>query len=414
MEWRWKAHTGQNPPDDPWRVWYIRGGRGGGKTWAGSNQLAEWISDEENGGKDWAIVAPTFADARDVGMEGPSGLLTALGLTRSYKGWNRSHGELFLPQSGRVYCDGADDGALRIQGKNLAGGWADEVGLWRNWKTAWKESIAFAVRVDPARIVATGTPKRGHPLVRELNDDETVPKTIVRTMDNAGNLSAVALEELRRRYEGTTLGQQELEGAVLADVPGALWRREDIIYDSPPQIWAVTPGGKALVDDYSRVVVAVDPAVTYGPDSDETGIIVAAVRGDIGYVVDDLSGRFTPHQWAQRVVTAYHVNMAAVVVAEANNGGEMIRTTIQGLDPTVNVRLVRASLGKVPRAEPVSNLYEQHRIKHVRPFAELEDQLCTYTKESKDSPDRLDALVWAFTDLMLSHVTVTDVAIANV
>lgn len=340
MLWREQANKGQRPPRGDWRTWYIRGGRGGGKTWTGAHQLAEWITDDDNAGKDWAIVAPTFGDARDTCMEGPSGLLKALGLQRSYKGWNRSYGELLLPGGGRVYCDGADDGALRIQGKNLAGLWADEVGLWRQWRTAWRESIAFAVRVDPAKIVATGTPKRGHPLVRELNDDESIPKTVVRTMDNAANLSAAAIEELRRRYEGTTLGLQELEGAVLADVPGALWNREIIRYDTPPQVWAIMPGGhRELTDDFGRVVVAVDPAVTYGPDADETGLVVAGVRGDTGYVVDDLSGRFRPTDWARRAVAAYHAHRADHIIAEANNGGELVRLNIQTVDPAVPVKL---------------------------------------------------------------------------
>lgn len=402
MRWREKAHTGQKPPPGEWRTWYIRGGRGGGKTWTGANQLAEWI--DEYPGSEWAIVAPTFADARDVCMEGPSGLLRTMGLRRP--DWNRSHGELFLADGGRVYCDGADDGALRIQGKNLAGLWADEVGLWRDWRTAWEESIAFAVRKEPARIVATGTPKRGHPLVKRLMDDATVAKTLVRTLDNADNLSQVALDALLARYAGTTLGQQELEGAVLADVPGALWTRGAIRYGSPPQKWAIDPGGRVLVDDFQRVVVAVDPAVTYGPDSDETGIVVAASRGDIGFAVDDLSGRFSPHDWARRVVAAYHTHRADAVIAESNNGGELVRLNIQSVDPAVPVKLVTASRGKVTRAEPVSALYEQGRVYHVRPFPELEDQLCTYTKESPVSPDRLDALVWALTDLMLGAVTI--------
>lgn len=411
MEWRLSANRGQQPPEGDWRTWYIRGGRGGGKTWTGAHQLAEWIID--NPGCEWAIVSPTFADARDVGMEGPSGLLKALGLSRSQ--WNRSHGELFLPEGGRVYCDGADDGALRIQGKNLAGLWADEVGLWRDWRTAWEVSIAFAVRKAPAKIIATGTPKRGHPLVKQLMDDATVVKTVVTTLDNRANLSEAAIADLLRRYEGTALGQQELQGEFLLDVPGALWRREMFRYDRPPQIWTIMGSGqRQLVDDYSRVVVAVDPAVTYGPDSDETGIVVAGVRGDQGFVIDDQSGRFSPTDWARRAVAAYQVHRADAIVAESNNGGEMVRLTILGVDPTVNVKLVTASRGKTVRAEPVANFYEQGRIFHVNPFPELEDQLCTYTKESIVSPDRLDALVWAFTDLMLTSVIITDTSVANV
>lgn len=399
MEWRQKVtQPGQHPPDGDWRIWYIRGGRGGGKTWTGSHQLAEWILDDDNTGKDWAIIAPTFADARDVCMEGPSGLLRALGLPKHYKGWNRSHGELFLPQGGRVYCDGADDGALRIQGKNLAGVWADEVGLWKHWQLAWEESIGFAVRVDPALRIATGTPKRGHPLVAQLMDDEAVQKTLVTTEGNAANLSASALADLKRRYAGTELGKQELEGAILTDVPGALWNREMIDYGNAPE----TTFAGTLKPDYQRVVVAVDPAGTYGPDSDETGIVVCAVGADgRGYVLADYSGRFPVGEWANRVKLTYDRHEADAVVAEVNYGGDFVENTLRSVGFTGHYIRVVASRGKRIRAEPVAGLYGEGRVSHVRPFPELEDQLCTYTPDTLKSPDRLDALVWAFTELML-------------
>ena len=380
-------------------MWYIRGGRGGGKTWTGAHTLAEWV--QENPGRDWAIVAPTYGDARDVCMEGPSGLLAALGLPRLYKPWNRSLGELHLPDGGTVYIDGADDGALRIQGKNLAGLWADEVGLWRNWRTAWEESIAFAVRIDPARIIATGTPKRGHPLVKRLIADDTVAKTVVRTMDNAANLSSAALDELRRRYEGTELGRQELEGDILSDVPGALVKREQIQYGDAPRRY---DDRHELVSDYTRVVVAIDPAGTYGPDSDETGIIVAGSRETVGFIIDDLSGRFSPNQWARRAIRAYEDHKADAIVVERNYGGDMVRNTLQSNGFTGHVIEVTASRGKVLRAEPVTSKYEQGLIFHVRPFPELEDQLCTYTPDTKESPDRMDAAVWALTDLLIGPV----------
>jgi predicted phage terminase large subunit-like protein len=395
MAWRFQARSPQLPPDGEWRTWYIRGGRGGGKTWTGSHTLSEWIA--QNPGKDWAIVAPTYGDARDVCVEGPSGLLSALGLPRHYKPWNRSLGELNLPGGGTVYIDGADDGALRIQGKNLAGLWADEVGLWRQWKLAWDESIAFAVRIDPARIIATGTPKRGHPLVKRLMDDETVARTVVRTLDNAPNLSRAALDELLRRYEGTELGRQELEGDILSDVPGALVKRDQIQYGEAPRRYHENE----LVPDYSRIVVAIDPAGTYGPDSDETGIVVAGSRESLGFVIDDLSGRFPPLEWARRAIRAYDENSADAIVVETNFGGDMVEQTLRSAGFTGHVIKVTASRGKALRAEPVTSKYEQGLIYHVRPFPELEDQLCSYTPDTKESPDRMDALVWAFTELLV-------------
>lgn len=386
----------QKPPPGDWRTWYIRGGRGSGKTRAGSETLAEWI--RQNPGHEWAAVAPTFGDARDVCIEGPSGLLAAFGLPRSYKGWNRSYGELFLPDASTVYCDGADDGALRIQGRNLAGLWADEVGLWRQWRLAWEESIAYAVRIDPARIVATGTPKRGHPLVKKLLHDESIPTTRLRTMDNAANLSRRALNDLLRRYADTTLGRQELEGEELEEVDGALWHRDMIRYDPPP----MQPVKGEMVPDYLRVVVAIDPAVTHGPDSDETGMVVAAVGPDRrGYLIADLSGRYSPDEMRERATAAYEEYGADSIIAEVNNGGDLVERVLRGKNWRGAYHSVHASRGKRTRAEPVSALYEQGRVSHLRPFVELEDQLCTFTAESMLSPDRLDALVWAFTELMV-------------
>jgi phage terminase large subunit-like protein len=356
-------------------------------------------------------VAPTYGDARDVCMEGPSGLLHALGLNKSYKPWNRSLGELNLPNGGTVYIDGADDGALRIQGKNLAGLWADEVGLWRNWKTAWEESIAFAVRIDPARIIATGTPKRGHPLVKRLMADDTVAKTVVRTLDNAANLSASALDELKRRYEGTELGRQELEGDILSDVPGALVKREQIRYGDAPMIYR----GDLLVPNYTRVVVPIDPAVTYGPDSDETGIVVCAKGPDgNGYVLDDISGRYSPGDWARKAIAAYDEHGADAIVGEVNNGGDLVESNLRNAGFTGRFIAVHASRGKRVRAEPIGNLYEQGRILHRRPFPELEDQWCSFTPDTLESPDRLDAEVWGFTELFGNAPTISGPFMVNV
>lgn len=230
-DWRDQARPEQLPPEGWGRTWYVRGGRGGGKTWTGANVLAELIQTNPPG--EWAVVAPTYGDARDTCIESAdSGLLMALGLTRTYAGWNRSMGELRLPSGSVVYADGADDGALRIQGKNLRGAWCDEIGLWKRWQTAWTESVQYAVRKAPGRIIATGTPKRGMPaikLVRTLLADPKVARSLLRTEDNAANLHPAALEELLV-MRGTPLGQQELEGAVLDDGDGGVFLRDDWRY----------------------------------------------------------------------------------------------------------------------------------------------------------------------------------------
>jgi predicted phage terminase large subunit-like protein len=342
-------------------------------------------------------------------MEGPSGLIRALntnlpeikrGASLLVEGYNQSSAILRLRNGSIIYADGADDGAPTIQGKNLRGLWADEVGLWRKWRQSWEESIRYAVRLSPARIIATGTPKRGHPLVKALMADAAVHKTLLRTSDNAANLDPILLAELYARFSGTRLGRQELGGEILEDVPGALWRPSLITYREPAQRMNIQT--KELVRDMARIVVAIDPAVTSGEDSDETGIVGAGIGADArGYVLADASCRMPPADWARRAINLYRELQADRIVAEANNGGDLVSTVIHTIDPTVPVTLVHASRGKRTRAEPVSALYEQGRVSHVVPFPELEDQLCSYTgAPGEDSPDRMDALVWALTDVM--------------
>ena len=410
--WRDVARAEQRPPDGDWRTWYIRGGRGGGKTWTGAHTLAE-MAQEVPG--EYAVVAPTYADARDTGVEGPSGLLASLGTTRGevdrgasslVRSWNRSMGDMRLRNGSVIWADGADDGALRIQGKNLRGLWADEVGLWKRWKMAWEESIRYAVRLSPARIVATGTPKRGHPLVKVLMADDAIPKTLLRTLDNAANLDADFLDELVRLYGGTTLGRQELEGEVLEDSERALWRRDLIRHvgdlDVPDLPVHFVKG--VMLPMLRRVVVAVDPSASADANSDECGIVAAGVdMQGRGWLLEDASGVLTPMEWAKRAVALRDRHHADRVIGEANNGGEMVSLTIRTADPNVPVKLVHASRSKQARAEPIVALYEQGRIIHAGHFPEAEDQMCTWEPESgQPSPDRLDAVVWAFTELMLS------------
>jgi phage terminase large subunit-like protein len=399
QSWRDLARPKQLPPAE-YRVWYVRGGRGSGKTWTGANTLAE-LAQATVG--DWGVVAPTFADMRDKCVEGPSGLLKAFGTTsaevrrgasRLVETWNRSLGELRLRNGSVIHGDGADDGAPTIQGYNLSGLWADEVGLWKKWQAAWEESIRFAVRIAPARIVATGTPKRGHQLVRLLMADDSVTKTLLRTADNAANLDPALLADLIGKYGGTTLGRQELEGEILTDVPGALWRRS-----------LIDALRVAVVPELARIVVAIDPSATSTESADECGILVEGIdRAGHGYVLDDASLRASPHDWALLAVAAFHSFEADRIVAEANNGGEMVAEVIRAIDPSVPVKLVHASRGKHTRAEPIAALYEQGRWHHVGAFEQLEDQLCSWNPETDTkSPNRLDAHVWAATELTESR-----------
>jgi len=207
---------------------------------------------------------------------------------------------------------------------------------------------------------------------------------------------------MRRRYEGTRLGRQELFAEVLDDVEGALWTRE-----------MIEQARETSTPDLSRIVVAIDPAVSSNEDSAETGIVVAGVsKGtDHGYVLADMSLRGSPNEWAKAAIAAYHTHRADVIVAEANQGGDMVRHTLGTIDPRVPIRLVRASRGKRTRAEPIASLYEQGRIHHVGYFAQLEDQLCSWVPDISQSPDRLDALVWAFSELMISGARTAPIVI---
>lgn len=411
----------QQPPDGEGWTWYIRGGRGSGKTRAGAEALAELIihsieaGDRDDTG-DWAVVAPTFGDARDVCIEGPSGLRPALaGWTDGTwdKAWNRSQGQLRLVNGATVFADGADDGAPRIQGKNLRGCWADEVGLWRRWEQAWDESLAFAVRLAPGSIVATGTPKAGHGLVRRLmfGDPEAgIPAadhhSHMRMVDNIANLSPHMVARLTSRYEGTTLGRQELEGEVLSEVEGALWTSTLIGRNRLSWPDSIDHDGRMAWARLRRVIVGVDPP----GGATEAGIVVAAStshcpcggpRQPHAVVLDDLSGKGSPDEWGRAVVDGYQRWRADRVVGEVNYGGDMVEKVVRSVDRSVSFKPVRATRGKAVRAEPIVALYEQGRVHHLEVFGDLESELTTWRPEDSWSPNRLDALVWALTELEL-------------
>lgn len=386
--WRANGRPEQFPPPDPWNIWILMAGRGFGKTFTGAGWIVEQAA--TNPESSWAVYAPTYSDCRRVCVEGPSGILkAALPGEIGDKGYNRTLGEIRLFNGSVIYMISADQ-PERARGHNLWGAWVEELGSWRRPET-WYEGLVPSVRLGKAQIVVTTTP-RPTKIVRDLvsRKDGSVYVTRGSTFDNAANLSQVALDELKRRYEGTRLGRQELYGELLDDIEGALWNRDLIQY------WSAD--GAAPV--FERVVVAIDPAVTANEDSDETGIIAAGKLADAkGYVViRDRSGRLASAEWGRRSVSLFKFVHGDRIVAEVNNGGDLVESLIRSIDPDIPYKAVRASRGKITRAEPIASLYEQKKVWHAEPFTDLEDQQCTYVPGEK-SPDRVDALVWALTEL---------------
>lgn len=419
--WLKQLHDGQGEPaalrDGSASVWYARGGRGSGKTRTGAESFAHWVLSNPPG--DWGIIAPTFADARDKCVEGVSGVKRVFGPLVAK--WNRSIGEMHLHTGARIIIDGGDDGALRIQGENLRGAWVDEPGLIVDWETTWDESLSFAVRLEPALIMATGTPKGKVGLVKALLEDPECVETYLTLADNERNLSAKQLRRLKRRYAGTRVGRQELYGEVLEEVEGALWTWEMI----EAQRMKADLRARVLATMGQRTVVAVDPASSNTSTSDETGIIGATrIPGTAGllggpptpietpdglvtpppppphgFILADHSGRYSPQGWAEAAIGLFHELAADRIVVERNQGGDMVVSTLRAVDPNIPISTVWASKTKEARAEPVSALYEQGRIHHLGTFPELETEQTSWVPGSGASPNHLDAAVWALTDL---------------
>lgn len=389
-DWQFWARRSQLAPDGDWRIWLLLAGRGFGKTRTG----AELVRARAKAGtaRRIALVAPTAADARNVMVEGESGLL-AIAPDRERPLYEPSKHRLTWP-SGVVATTFSADEPERLRGPQHDFAWCDELAAWR-YPEAW-DMLMFGLRLgeDP-RAVVTTTPRPTR-LIRVLLADPKVRVTRGRTADNRANLAPAFLDQIVRRYEGTRLGRQELDAEILDDVPGALWQRG-----------MIEAARLTAVPDLARVVVAIDPAASSGAEADETGIIVAGrdANGD-GYVLADISGRYQPAEWARAAIAACRTHQADRIVGEINNGGEMIAATLRMIDPAVPFSAMRASRGKVARAEPVAALYEQGRVHHVGAFPQLEDQMCAFTQDfdrhaAGYSPDRADALVWALTDLLV-------------
>ena len=393
----------QLPPEGDWTTWVILGGRGAGKTRAG----AEWVRAQVEGGKPGdpgtcsrvALIGETLDEAREIMVFGASGLLAASPPDRRPE-WQASRRRLEWPNGAVAQIFSASD-PESLRGPQFDAAWCDEVGKWGKARAAW-DMLQFALRLGrKPQVVATTTPAR-NAFLEEL---VKAPGTIVTRAPTAANRMHLApgfVEGLAARYGGSSLGRQEFDGEFVNDHDGALWTRAmlDAARGRPP-----------IVPD--RIVVAVDPPATGGERADECGIVVAGVemkgapQGWRAEVIADASvAGLSPQQWAERAVGLYHAHEADRLVAEVNQVGDMVGTLLRGVDPMIAFRAVRASKGKVIRAEPVAALYEQGRIGHRGVFRALEDQMAAMTVggyRGQGSPDRVDALVWAITELMLDH-----------
>lgn len=389
--WRSRARPSQLPPPGDWNGWLVMAGRGWGKNFTG----AGWVNDliETRAAGRIALVAPTAADARDVMVEGQSGLLNLA------PPWNRplyesSKRRLTWP-SGAIATTYSSEEADRLRGPQHDAAWCDELAAWNDAQHTW-DMLQFGLRlgVHP-RWVVTTTP-RPIKLLKELLAREGRDVVVTRggTLENEANLAPTFLAAVKARYEGTRLGRQEMNAELLSDTPGALWQLDWLDRDRV-----------SAAPEFKRIVVAIDPAVSISEGADETGIIVAGVAPDKQlYVLADLSGRYAPHEWARKAIDAYEHHRADRIIAEKNNGGDMVENTVRNLNQRVSFKAVHASRGKVVRAEPISALYEQRKVHHVGIFTALEDQMCAFTTDfdrsrAGYSPDRVDALVWALTEL---------------
>jgi predicted phage terminase large subunit-like protein len=347
-----------------------------------------------------AVITPTFGDLRRVAFQGVSGILQFLPrdavLPGKGQGFNASANEIKLHNGSKIIGFAATE-PERLRGPQFHAAWCDEIAAWR-YPEAF-DQLMFGLRLgENPKCIITTTPKPT-PIIRKLMQRTNTVITRGSTFENADNLAPAALQQLQEKYGGTRLGRQELEAEVLDDTEGALWtysqvEQSRISEDEAP--------------DMDRIVVAVDPAVTSGDESDETGIVVAAMGADGRYyVLDDLSGRMTPDGWGRAAVDAYYRYRADRIVAEVNNGGDLVERLLRAVDTNVPYTAVTASRGKMVRAEPIAALYEQKRVYHVGSFPQLEDQMTTFVGGTNKSPDRLDALVWALTELSRSNRTAT-------
>ena len=393
-DWLNTARPKQLPPEAEHYIHLILAGRGWGKTRTGAQDIAIYALRNPN--SNCAVVAPTHGDLRRVCFGGNSGLLSVIPrecLLKSsdQKGYSSSVSELRLYNGSKITGFAAQE-PDRLRGPQFHRAWCDEVASWR-YPEAF-DQLMFGLRLGKKpQCVITTTPKPTK-LIKSLMEREDCYLTRGNTFENEANLAESALAMLKERYEGTTLGRQELFAEIIENVEGALWNA-NMIEEA------------RLIDeerDLTNIIVAIDPAVTSNENSDETGILVVGKDANNEYyVLEDLSGRYSADKWGRIAVKAYHEWEADRIVAEVNNGGDLVERLLRNIDFNIPYRSVHATRGKLVRAEPIAALYEQKRVHHVGTFPDLETQMCSYTGDIKTSPDRLDALVWGLTELSKSR-----------
>lgn len=401
-DWMVWAREDQLPPRSrpdgtPWHTWLILGGRGSGKTRTG----AEWVRARALGLTELvphrahriALVGRTIGQVRDIMIEGVSGIMS-VHAPEERPTFEATRNQLVWP-NGTIAQIFAADEPENLRGPQFDAAWCDELTKWRRAEAAW-DNLQFALRLGPhPQACITTTPKNSGFLKRLMADPATIT-TRSRTLDNATNLAPGFIKEMHRRYGGTPIGRQELDGEIVEERLNGLWRRSWIDQNRME--------GKPEVE---RIVVAVDPPVTSAATSDSCGIVVAGLMPDgrAAILADrTIQGR-TPDTWARATAAAYHDFEADRIVAEVNQGGDLVVSVLHQVDPTLPVQKVRATRGKWLRAEPVAQLYAEGRVVHVGTFPELERQMCDFGNDGLSqgrSPDRLDALVWALTDLLLT------------
>jgi len=391
-DWEFWARPEQLTPPGDWVNWLILAGRGSGKTRVGAEQVRRWT-------KDFPIVnliGPTAADVRDVMVQGIGAGSAIMEVCRREEApvYEKSKRRLVWPNGAISLLFSAEE-PDRLRGPQHMKLWCDEIAGWQYPDTCW-EQAEFGLRLGAKpQTVITTTPKPTK-LIKMLANSKSTYLTQGTTYDNRSNLAPAFFDTIITKYEGTRLGRQELNAEILEDRPGALWTLKAIDADRVSRL-----------PELRRVVVGVDPAVSSGDESAEWGIVCVAEGASPSgqewpphyYVLDDLSGRYTPNDAAKVVVSSYKAYKADRIVAEVNNGGDLVEAILRNVDHAFAYKAVHASRGKLTRAEPIAALYEQHRIHHVGTFGMLEDQMCDYVPMTSKSPDRMDALVWALTEL---------------